>query len=149
MLSMSFSGTLRWQPSTASLGPTLYSNCSMKCRTRCALTVGNRPQCGSIGWPIPTTFTMMIRQVSFTTILLNALWCSCNHLCSGNICHMVQRRNSMMMRNVSTPRWNQATGSGMNWHVSSFLSWLQFLCPLQYLQRPLGAIIVPVFGRSD
>jgi hypothetical protein len=41
---------------------------------------------------------------SFTAILLNTLSSSCNSLRSGKICCMLQQRNSMMLRNVSTQR---------------------------------------------
>jgi len=125
-LSTSFSGTLRWQPSATSLLRTLYSKGWTQCSTQWASSLRNPAKCVTIVWPIQTTFAMMITHVSFTAILLNALSSSCNSLRSGNICRMHWRRNSMMLRNVSTQRWNQATGGGMNRYVSWISSYLQW-----------------------
>jgi len=72
----------------------------------------------TIVWPIQPTFTMMITHVSSTPILFNALSSSCNSLRSGIICRMLQQRNSMMLRNVYTQRWNQVTGGRMYRYVS-------------------------------
>jgi len=119
-LSTSLSGTLRWQPSATSLRPTLYSNGWMKCPMWWASTLGTLAKCVTIGWSIKTTFATRITHVSSTTILLNALSSSCNSLRSGNICRMLQQRDSMMVRNGSTQKWNQVTGGGMN----RYLSWI-------------------------
>jgi len=57
-----------------------------------------------IVWPIQITIATMISHISLTAILSNALSFSCNSLRSGNVCLMLQQRNSMMLRNVSTQR---------------------------------------------
>jgi len=114
------SGTLRRQPSATSLCLTLYSEDWTRCPARWALTLGNPAKCVRIIWPIQTTFATMITYIAFTAILLNALSAPCNSLRSGNMCHMLPRRNSMMLRNVSTQGWNQSTSSGLN----MFVSWI-------------------------
>jgi len=40
----------------------------------------------------------------------------------GSICRKLQQTNSMMLRNISIQRYNQATGGGMNRYVSWILS---------------------------
>jgi len=52
--------------------------------------------------PIESTFATMITYVAFNAIMLNALSYSYNSLRSGNICCMLQHRNSMVLRNIST-----------------------------------------------
>jgi len=116
--------TIQWQPSATSLCPTLDSKGWMKFSTCWALTLGNRAKCDTNVWPTQTTFPTIITHVSFTSILWNALSSSCNSLHSGNICCMLQQRNSMMLRNASTQRWNQVTGGGMNRNVSWIASQL-------------------------
>jgi len=115
-------GTWWWQPSATSLCPTLHSKSWMTCPTSWASTLGNPAKFVTIVLPIQTTFATMITHISFTAILLNPLRSSCNRLRSGNICRMLQARNSMMLQNVSTERWNQATGGEMNSYVS-WISW--------------------------
>jgi len=88
-------------------------------------------KCVTIVWMIQTTCVMKITHISFTPILLNALSSSCNSLCSGNICCMLQQRNSMMLRNISTQGWNKAIGGGMNRYISWISSWLRQFWPLQ------------------
>jgi len=122
LLSTSFSGTLRWQPSATWLRPTLYWKGWMKRPTRWASTVGNQANCIRIVWPIQTTFATMITNISFSAILLNALCFSCNRLRLGNICCILQQRSLLMLRNISTQRWNQATGGGTKRNISWILS---------------------------
>jgi len=81
------------------------------------VALGNPAKCVTIVWPIETTFVMMITHISSSAILLNALNSSFHSLRSGNICRMLQQRNSMMLRKVSTQRWNQATVGEMNRYV--------------------------------
>jgi len=116
---------------------------------RWASTLWNPAKCVTIVWLIQTTFTTMITHVSFTAILLTALTSSCNSLRSGNICRMLQQRNSMRLRNLSSQRWNQATGGGMNRYVSWISSHLRWFWPLHQLRLPHRAMIVPLFGSSD
>jgi len=118
--SIGISGTLQWQPSATSLHSTLHSKGWMKCPTQWASTHGNPAKFATIFWPIQTTFAIMITYVSFTTILLNALSSICNSLHSGNICHMVLQRNSTMLRNISTQRWNKGTWGGTNGMLIEF-----------------------------
>jgi hypothetical protein len=119
VLPMSFSGTLWWQLSASSLCPTLYSTGCTKCPTRWASTLENVAMYVGIVGPIQTTFAIMITHVSFTPIRLNAFSWSCNTLRSGNICRMLQQRNWLMLRIVSTRRWKQVTGGAMNRYVNS------------------------------
>jgi len=118
LLYTSCSGTLRWRLSPTSLHPTWESWGWTKCPARWALTVGNLAKCVIFISPIQTTLATIITHVSFTTYLLNALFTSCNSLCWGNICRMLQERISMMLKNISTQRCNQATGGGMTKYVS-------------------------------
>jgi len=91
----------------------------------------------------------MNRLISFPTILLNPLSSSCNSLRSENICCMLQQRNSMMIRNITTQKWNQATGAGMNRYISWITSKLRWFWPLRSLWWLIGATMFPVFGSSD
>ena len=125
-LSRNGSRTLRWQLSTTSLRPTLSLKGSTKCSMRWASTLGNLANCITIIWPIQTTFMTTITHVSFTALLLNALSSSSYSLHSGNICCMLQQRNSMTLRNVHTQRWNQVTCGGMNRYISWISSELQW-----------------------
>jgi len=122
LISACFPGTPRWQLSATSLRATPGSKGWMTCPTRWASNLGNPAKWVTIVWLIQTTFATMISHVSFTAILLNALSCWCISLHLGNICRMIQQRNSMMLRNVSTDRCNQATGGGMNGYISWILS---------------------------
>jgi len=137
LLSMSFSGILRSQQSATSLWPTLYSKRWTKCPTRLVSTLGHLAKCVTIFRPIPSTFTMMIWEVSFTPIQSNALSSSCNSLHPGKICDMLQQRNSILLRNVSTQRWKQATGGWMSRLVeycrryNDFDSFNSYGCPLE------------------
>jgi len=56
---------------------------------------------------------------------------------------------SIMLRNLTTHRWNQATCGGMHWYVSRISSLLWWFFPLQLRWRPLGATIVPLYGSPD
>jgi hypothetical protein len=47
--------------------------------------------CIPIMWPIRTTFATMITHFSFSASLLNTSRYTYNSLCSGNICHMLQK----------------------------------------------------------
>jgi len=149
MLSTSISGTLQWQPSATPLCPTLYSKGCMKCPSPKALPLANMAKWVRIVWLMQTLSTTMISHFSTTAILLNVLGSASNSLCSGNICHMLQQRNWMELRNMSAPRWNHATSSWMNRYFSSILSLLRWFWPLQLLRQPLGATFVPLFGSSD
>jgi len=146
---MSTSATLPWQPSATSLHPTLYSKSWSKCPMRWALTIENQANCVTIIQPIQTIFAAKIAHCFFSAILFIALSSSCNNLRSGNICHLLQYRNSMMLRNISTQSWIQPTGGGMNGYVRPILSQRQWFWLLQYLWRPLAATIVLLSGSSD
>jgi hypothetical protein len=52
----------------------------------------------------PNNFAAMITHILFTPILLNVLSSACISQHSGNISHMLQQSNSMMLRNSSTQR---------------------------------------------
>ena len=149
MVSTSSSGSLQWQLSATSLCPTLYSKGWTKCPSRWALTFRNRAKCVTIVWLFQIIFATMITHVSPTAMQLNTLSSLCNSLHSGNICHMLPQKNSMMLRYVYTQRWNQATGGGINRYVSWILSKLRWFWPLHWLLRLLGATIVPLFSSSD
>jgi len=75
---------------------------------------------GHNAWLIQTTFVMMIKYSSATTIVVNALRSSCDSPCSGNLCHIHPLKNWMKLRNISTQRWHEATGGGM----TSYISWI-------------------------
>jgi len=105
--------------------------------------------CAAILWPIRTFSAMMIAHVSFTTIQLNALSSSYIILSLGILCHMLQQRISMMLRNVSTQRWNQVTVGGLHRYVSSISSQLRWFWSHQSRQWPFEATIVPLFCCSD
>jgi len=120
--STSFSGTVRWQPLATSLLLTINSKAWTYCPTQWATTLANLAKCVTIVWPIQTTFATMITHVSSTAILLRALSSSFNSLWSGKICHMLQQWKSMMLRNISTQRWNESTCGRMNRYGSSISS---------------------------
>jgi len=106
--------------------PHVIQNGSMKHPTWWALTVVNLPNCLTMVWLNQPTIMQMIPNISVTTISLNAFSSSCNSHCSGNICLMHQQRNSIMLRNVSTQRWNQASGGGMKTYVSWISTYLRW-----------------------
>jgi len=79
----------------------------MKCPMWWASTPGYPGLCTTISWQIQTIVAMMIILVLCNTILLNVLSSSCNSLHSGNICCMLQNKNEMIVRTVSTLRIKQ------------------------------------------
>jgi len=118
LLSTIFSGTLQCQLSPTSLHPTLYLKAWTKCPTWWAWTLANPEESNTMVWPIQTSFATMNTHICSTAILLNEVSFSCNSLGAGIICRMLQQRNSMMLRNLSTQRWNQVTGGAMNRYIS-------------------------------
>ena len=122
LLSTIISATLRWQQSATSFRPTLHSTGSTQYPMPWELTLGNSAKHRTIVWLNETIFSFIITYGLSMAILLNALSSSCNSLCSGNMWCMPQQMNSMMLMNISTQRWNQATGGGMNRYVSQISS---------------------------
>jgi hypothetical protein len=101
---------------------TPYSKGWTKCPTWWASTLGHPAQCDSIVWLIKTTLATIITHVSFTAIILNALCSLCNSLRLRKTWCMLQQRNWMMLKNLSTQRWNRVTGGGMNRYISRISS---------------------------
>jgi len=122
VLSTSFSGTLRWQPSQISLRSTFYRNSCRKYPTPWASTMGHRAMCVTIIWRIQTTFRMMIKQVSLTANELNGICSLGDSLRSANIRCILQQRNSTILRNISTEKCNFMIGGDMN-RYNSWVSW--------------------------
>jgi len=94
-----------------------------------ALNLGNHANCNPVIWPIQTAFATMNMYIFSTSIQFNALRSVCNSLQLGNICHMLQYRNSTMLSNKRTQRWSQVTAGGMTWYVcSNHYSYNDFGC---------------------
>jgi len=114
------SGTIRWQPSAMSLHPTYDWKVWTKCPTRSVSTLGRQAMCVTILCWIQTTFATTNGDFSSTVILVNPFSSLCKSLCLENIWSMLQQSNSMKLMNISTVRWNQTTGGGMNGMIVEF-----------------------------
>jgi hypothetical protein len=120
LLSTSYSETRRSQLSATSVRPIVYSKGCIKCCMQWGSTLGNPVISVKMIRPIQTIFGIMITQVSYCAIRLDALIYSFNSMRSRNICHMPQQMYWMILRNVSIQEWNQRTVCGMN----SYISWI-------------------------
>jgi len=143
------SETLQWRLSATSLHSTICLKLRFKCPTGWELKLAIQAKSVMIVRPIWTTFVMNITDVWSTWTMLNEMGYSSNTLGSGDICHMVQQRNSVQEQNVATHRWNQIPGHGIL-RFNSSLSWqLRWFWPLQLLWWSRGATIVCWFRSPD